>query len=120
MTIPVVKVGRSLIATIPEDVGDTEAMELQEAINSRIEETSASGVLLDLSALQTVDSFLGRLLSDIAAGARLLGADTVVAGIQPAVAITLVELGLSLKGVRAALDAEQGLHFLQSGLGRTL
>src|SRR5215213_3668876 len=100
MTIPTVKVGQSLIATIPEGIGDSEALQLQEEINSRIEVSNVRGVLLDISALQTVDSFLGRLLSDIALGARLLGADTVVAGMQPAVAITLVELGLNLKGIR--------------------
>src|SRR4051812_7947697 len=99
----IVKIGRSLIATVPEDLSDADAQDLQAAINSRIELTNADGVLLDISALQTVDSFLGRLLSDIAAGARLLGAETVVAGMQPAVAITLVELGLGLKGVRTAL-----------------
>lgn len=118
--IPIIKVAKNLIVTVPEDLGDTDAMELQEAISARIESTGASGVLLDLSALHTVDSFLGRLLSDIASGAQLLGAETVVAGMQPAVAITLVELGLELKGIRAALDAEQGLHFLQTGLGRRL
>jgi rsbT antagonist protein RsbS len=120
MTIPIIKVGQILIATVPEDLEDSTALELQEAINARIEKTAARGVLLDVSALQTVDSFLGRLLTDVAAGAQLLGADTVVAGMQPAVAITLVELGLGLKGVRTALDAEQGLHFLQSGRGRRL
>jgi rsbT antagonist protein RsbS len=95
-------------------------MELQAAINTRIEKTNAAGLLIDISALQTVDSFLGRLLSEIAAGARLLGAETVIAGMQPAVAITLVELGLGLRGVRTALDAEQGLHYLQTGSGRRL
>ena len=120
MTVTIVKVGRSLIVTVPQDLGDSDALELQEAVNNQIERVDAAGVLLDLSALQTVDSFLGRLLSDIAAGARLLGAETVVAGMQPAVAITLVELGLALKGVRTALDADQGLHLLQSGNGRRL
>lgn len=120
MIVPIIKVGQSLIVIVPEDLGDSAAIDLQEAISARIETTGASGVLLDLSALQTVDSFLGRLLGDIATGAQLLGAETVVAGMQPAVAITLVELGLELKGIRAALDAEQGLLFLQTGLGRRL
>ena len=120
MTVPIIKVGNSLIATVPQDLGDSQAIELQEAINASIERTGAVGVLLDISALQTVDSFLGRLLSDIATGARLLGAETVVAGMQPAVAITLVELGLALKGVRTVLDAEQGLHILQANSARQL
>ena len=120
MISSIIKVGQSLIVTVPEDLSDTEAMELQEAISARIETMNASGVLLDLASLETVDSFLGRLLGDIAMGARLLGAETVVAGMQPSVAITLVELGLELKGIRAALDAEQGLHYLQTGLGRRL
>ena len=120
MTVPIIKVGSSLIATIPQDLGDADAIELQEEINARIEKTGAAGVLLDISALQTVDSFLGRLLSDIAFGARLLGAQTVVAGMQPAVAITLVELGLALKGVRTVLDAEQALDLLQASSARRL
>jgi rsbT antagonist protein RsbS len=118
MTVPIIKVGGTLIATVPQDVGDSEAVAFQEAINNSIERTAAVGVLLDISALETVDSFFGRLLSDIAAGARLLGAETVVAGMQPAVAVTLVELGLVLKGVRTVLDVEQGLHFLQASTAR--
>ena len=120
MTVPIIKVGTTLIATVSQDLGDSDAIELQEAINVGIEKTGAVGVLLDISALQTVDSFLGRLLSDIAIGARLLGAETVVAGMQPAVAITLVELGLALKGVRTVLDAEHGLHILQASSARRL
>ena len=114
-TIPIIKVGGSLIITVSQDVDDAEALDLQERLNARIETTSATGVLLDISALDTVDSFLGRLLSDIAAGARLLGANTVVAGMRPSVAVTLVELGLTLKEIRTALDAEQGLRILQRG-----
>jgi len=112
MIFPIVKIGNCLIATLTEDIGDADAMDLQESINTRIEATGASGVLVDISALQTIDSFLGRLLNEIATGARLLGAETVMAGMQPAVAMTLVELGLTLKGVRSALDAERGLTML--------
>ena len=113
----VVKVGAVLIVTVPQDIGDAEAILLQETINNHIETTSATGVLLDISALDTVDSFLGRLISDVGVGSRLLGAQTVVAGMQPAVAMTLVELGLELKLVRTALDAERGLELLAKGDG---
>jgi len=107
-----IKVGPTLIVTIPEDIGDEEAVALQENINEQIERTNASGLLVDITALETVDSFLGRLLNDIAVGGRLLGAETVVAGMRPAVAMTLIELGLQLKGVRTALDSERGLAML--------
>ena len=96
MSFPIIKVGNCLIATLNEEIGDADALDLQEAINGRIEQTDATGVLLDISALETIDSFLGRLLNEITIGARLLGAETVVAGMQPAVAMTLVELGLTL------------------------
>jgi rsbT antagonist protein RsbS len=109
---PVIQVGNCLIATLTEDIGDAEALDLQETLNDRIEKTAATGVLLDISVLETIDSFLGRLLNEITLGARLLGAETVVAGMQPAVAMTLVELGVTLKGVRSALDAERGLALL--------
>ena len=110
----IIKVGSNLIATIPADVNDAEAMDLQIAVNEKIESTGVSGVLIDISALDTVDSFLGRLLHDLAIGARLLGSRTVIAGMQPAVAMTLVELGLQLGGIQTALDAERGLKMLQS------
>ncbi len=112
MNANIVKLGNSLIVTFPEDIGDAEILDLQEKLNATIEKHGFSGLLLDISALEMVDSFLGRLLNDISAGARLLGAQTVVAGMQPAVAMTLVELGLSLRGVRTALDAERGLGML--------
>lgn len=112
MSVPVIQVGSCLIATLTEEIGDAEALDLQETLNSRIEKSSATGVLLDISVLETIDSFLGRLLNEITLGARLLGAETVVAGMRPAVAMTLVELGLTLKGVRSALDAERGLALL--------
>ena len=101
-----------LLATIQEDLHDSDALALQEALTGALERTSARGVLLDFSVVQTVDSFLGRTLNDVVAAIRLLGAETVVVGIQPAVAVTLVELGLELKGVRTALDTERGMRLL--------
>jgi len=112
VSVPVIQVGSCLIATLTEEIGDAEALDLQETLNSRIEKSSATGVLLDISVLETIDSFLGRLLNEITLGARLLGAETVVAGMRPAVAMTLVELGLKLDGVRSTLDAERGLALL--------
>ena len=111
--VPIVRLGDTLIATVQEELRDGDALALQEDLSSTIERVGALGILLDLSAIQTVDSFLGRLLNDIALQTRLLGAQTVVVGIQPAVAITLVELGLELKGVRTALDPVKGMRLLQ-------
>ena len=92
---------------------DRLALTLQEDLTARIAETRAHGVIIDISALEMVDSFIGRMLSNIAGMSKLLGADTVVAGMQPSVAITLVELGLSLKGVRTALSLERGMELLR-------
>jgi rsbT antagonist protein RsbS len=114
--IPIVQIGGTLIATLQEDLGDEDALEFQTLLNATLERTGAAGVLIDVTLVEMVDSFLGRLLNEIATGARLLGAQTVVAGMQPAVAITLVELGLTLRGVNTALNAERGLHLLN---GRT-
>ena len=114
----IVKVGDTLIVTIPEDIGDEEAVSLQESINDRLEATNATGLLVDVSTLETVDSFLGRLLNEIALGGRLLGAETIVSGMRPAVAMTLIELGLQLKGVRTALDSERGLTMLGMDIRR--
>jgi rsbT antagonist protein RsbS len=111
--VPVVQVDDVLIATVLEDLHDRDALALQAELSERLEHGSARGVLLDFSVVEIVDSFLGRLINDIAATARLLGAQTVVAGMQPAVAITLVELGLELPGVRTALTAERGLAILR-------
>ncbi len=110
--VPIIKVGDTLIATVDEDLTDDDALAFQEALNERLEKFGATGVLIDVSLVETIDSFLGRLLHETAVGARLLGAATVVAGIQPAVAMTLVELGLRLEGVRTALTAEVGLALL--------
>lgn len=117
-TVPVIQIGDILVAAVQEDLRDREALELQERLCAALERTGAQGVLLDISVLEMIDSFLGRLLGDIATGARLLGAHTVVVGMRPAVAITLVELGLDLKGVRTALTAERGMALLQRLVAR--
>ena len=111
--VPIIRFGDTLVATVQEALQDRDALALQAELAEELERTGARGVLLDVSVVETVDSFLGRLLSDIATGARLLGAQTVVVGIQPAVAITLVELGRELKGVRTALTPEKGLALLR-------
>ena len=112
--IPILKMGEVLLVTIQVDMHDRLALALQDDLTSRISETGARGVLLDISSLEIVDSFIGRMISNIAAMARVLDAETVVVGMQPAVAITLVELGLSLPGVRTALNVEKGMAVLQT------
>jgi len=113
--IPILKMGDYLLVTIQVDMHDRLAMTLQDDLTARISETSARGVLIDISSLEIVDSFIGRMISNIAAMSRLLDARTVVTGMQPAVAITLVELGLSLPGVRTALSVEKGMELLRAG-----
>src|SRR3954465_8888478 len=112
--IPILKMGRLLLITIQVDMHDKLAMSLQDDLMEQIRKTGAQGGLIDISALDIVDSFSGRMLANIAAMARILDADTVVTGMRPAVAITLVELGLSLPGVRTALNVERGMELLQS------
>jgi rsbT antagonist protein RsbS len=114
--IPVLKLGSALLVTIQVEMHDRLAASLEEDLTNRIVETSAKGVLIDISALDIVDSFMGRTLANIAMIARILDATTVVVGMQPAVAITLVELGLSLPGVQTALNAERGMAMIQSRL----
>ena len=116
--VPIVRVGQVLLATVQEDLRDQDALDLQVKLGDALEQTGARGVLIDMSVVETVDSFLGRLLNETASGARLLGAQTVVVGIQPAVAITLVELGLELKGVRTALAADKGMALLRRLIAR--
>ena len=111
--IPILKMGSYLLVTIQVDMHDRLAMTLQDDLTSRIVESRAKGVLIDISALEIVDSFIGRMLADIAAMSRVLDAETVVVGMRPAVAITLVELGLSLTGVRTALNVERGMELLR-------
>jgi rsbT antagonist protein RsbS len=110
--IPILRMGRLLLVTIQVDMHDRLAMTLQDDLTSRIAETGARGVLLDISALEIVDSFIGRMISNISSMARVLDAETVVVGMQPAVAITLVELGLSLPMVKTALNVEKGMKLL--------
>ncbi len=114
--IPILKVGRVLIVPIQFDMDDQTVISLQESILAELERTGARGVLIDISLLEIVDSFIGRVLSDIAAMARIMDARTVVVGMQPAVAITLVELGLELKGVDTVLNVEEGIKLLRGEL----
>ncbi len=111
--VPIIQVDHTIIATVQEELRDHDALQLQEDLAQTLERTDVHGVLLDLSAVETVDSFLGRLLHDIGVGTRLLGAHAVIVGIQPAVAITLVELGLDLTGVPTALNAAKGMAMLR-------
>jgi rsbT antagonist protein RsbS len=110
--IPILKMGGYLLVSIQVDMHDRLALQLQDDLTNRISETGARGVLIDISALEMVDSFIGRMLGNIAAMSRVLDAQTVVVGMQPAVAITLVELGLQLEGVRTALNVEKGMALL--------
>ncbi len=114
--IPILKMGQFLLVTIQVDMHDRLAMQLQDDLTARIVAHRARGVLIDISALEIVDSFIGRMISNIAAMARVLDAETVVVGMQPAVAITLVELGLSLEGVRTALNIDKGMSLLQQSV----
>ena len=110
--IPILKMGRFLLVTIQVDMHDRLAMALQDDLTNQIVKWRARGVLIDISSLEIVDSFIGRMLGNIAAMSKVLDAQTVVVGMQPSVAITLVELGLSLPGVHTALNVEKGMEFL--------
>jgi rsbT antagonist protein RsbS len=114
--IPILRMGDFLLVTIQVDMHDRLALTLQDDLTSKIAATPTRGVLLDISALEIVDSFIGRMIANISSMARVLDAETVVVGMQPAVAITLVELGLSLTGVRTALNVEKGMALLRAAL----
>jgi rsbT antagonist protein RsbS len=116
--IPIMRIGDCLLVTIQVDMHDRMAMALQEDLAEKIVATRARGVMIDISALEIVDSFIGRMLNNIAAISRVLDAVTVVVGMQPAVAITLVELGLTLNGVRTALDVDKGLAVVRRAIDR--
>jgi rsbT antagonist protein RsbS len=110
--VPVLKIGDILLVSIQVDLEDQTALQLQEDLADRIVETGCHGVIIDISAMDIVDSFIGRMLSTIASISRVLDAETVVVGMRPAVAITLVELGLSLNGIRTALNVERGMDLI--------
>src|SRR5438270_4799079 len=118
--IPILRMGEFLLVTIQVDMHDQLALALQDDLTNMIAKHSSHGVLIDISSLDIVDSFIGRMLANIAGMARFLNAETVVVGMQPAVAITLVELGLSLEGVRTALDVEKGMDLLRRARKRRL
>jgi rsbT antagonist protein RsbS len=114
--IPILRMGAYLLVTIQVDMHDRLALALQDDLTEQINRTGAKGVLIDISALEIVDSFIGRMIANISRMSRILDAHTVVVGMRPAVAITLVELGLSLEGVHTALDVERGMRLLRRRL----
>jgi rsbT antagonist protein RsbS len=116
--IPILKVGDCLLVTIQVDMHDQLAMSLQEDLTAQIAKNASKGVLIDISSLEIVDSFIGRMLANIAAMSRVLDAQTVLTGMQPAVAITLVELGMSLPGIKTALNVERGMELLREFITR--
>jgi rsbT antagonist protein RsbS len=115
--IPILRMGQFLLVTIQVDLYDRLALNLESDLVQMVSKTGASGVLIDISALSIVDSFMGRILGNIGSMSKILDAETVVVGMQPAVAITLIELGLELKGVHTALNVEKGMELLQSKIG---
>lgn len=117
--IPILKMGKFLLVTIQVDLYDRLALSLEADLVQMVNKTGAKGVLIDISAVSIVDSFMGRILGNIATMSKILDAETVVVGMQPAVAITLIELGLPLKGVHTALDVEKGMKLLKSMIGLT-
>ena len=114
--IPILRMGNFLLVTIQVDMHDQLAMTLQDDLTNKVSETGAKAVLIDISALDIVDSFIGRMLAGIAGMTRILDAQTVVVGMQPAVAITLVELGLSLNGLKTAINVDRGMALLRNSL----
>jgi rsbT antagonist protein RsbS len=116
--IPILSLGEFLLVTIQVELHDQLAMRLQEDLTQKLARTHAKGVLIDISALEIVDSFIGRSLAHIASIARIMDSATVLVGMRPAVAITLVELGMSLKGIRTALNVDKGMQLLREATGR--
>jgi len=116
--IPILKMGQFLLVTIQVDMHDRLALQLQDDLTNRIAQVKARGVLIDITSLDVVDSFIGRMIANISGMARVLDAETVVVGMQPAVAITLVELGLPLEGVHTALNVEKGMALLRRRVDR--
>jgi rsbT antagonist protein RsbS len=114
--IPILQMGKCLLVTVQMDLLDRTALALQDDLSNKIQSTGAKGVLIDISALEVVDSFVGRMLTTISGIANVLDAVTVVVGMQPAVAITLVELGLSLEGVKTALNVERGMKLISASM----
>lgn len=114
--IPILKMGNFLLVTVQVDMHDRLAMTLQDDLTAHIVKDRAHGVLIDISSLEIVDSFIGRMIGNIASMAKVLDAETVVVGMRPAVAITLVELGLSLPGVRTALNVDKGVDMLKRSI----
>jgi rsbT antagonist protein RsbS len=114
--IPILRMGRVLLVTIQVDMHDQLALTLQHDLTEKISRQGAKGVLIDISALEMVDSFIGRMIANISAMSRMLDAETVLVGMRPAVALTLVELGLSLPGVHTALDVERGMRRLRASM----
>jgi rsbT antagonist protein RsbS len=117
--IPILRMGKFLLVTIQVDLYDRLALNLESDLVQMVSKTGASGVLIDISALSIVDSFMGRILGNIGSMSKILDAETVVVGMQPAVAITLIELGLELKGVHTALNVEKGMELLQRKISLT-
>jgi rsbT antagonist protein RsbS len=118
--IPIFKMGDFLLVTVQVDMHDRLAMALQDDLTTRIVKDRAHGVLIDISSVEIVDSFMGRMFGNIASMAKVLDAETIVVGMRPAVAITLVELGLTLPGVRTALDVDKGVEWLRASLARRI
>jgi rsbT antagonist protein RsbS len=116
--IPVLKMGQFLLVTIQVDLYDRLALSLENDLITMVSQTEARGVLIDISSVSIVDSFMGRILGNIASMSRIMDAETVVVGMQPAVAITLVELGLTLTGVHTALNVEKGMELLHKKIGK--
>ncbi|MBE3036870.1 MAG: STAS domain-containing protein [Candidatus Atribacteria bacterium] len=112
--VPILKVGDTLIISLQVELHDKIVLKVQEDILQKVYETSAGGLIIDMSAIEVIDSFMGKILSETAAMARIMGAETVLVGIQPEIAITLQELGLKLKGVHTTLDLEEGMKLLQN------